>query len=272
MKIVVLLLSLLLPSFSFADGIPTPWQMYFQAPASPTMHKFYAFHDLLMIVITAITILVFVLLAYVCIRFNKKANPVPATFTHNVKIEVLWTAIPILVLLAIAVPSLKILYYVDKVPQEDMTLKVIGHQWYWEYSYQDDKSGESFNFDSYMIKPEDLQPGQLRLLEVDNRVIVPVNKTIKILLTSADVIHSWAVPALGIKTDTVPGRTNETWVKIDKPGIYYGQCSQLCGFGHGFMPIAVQAVSEEEYQQWFNEAKQKFANNFNSSIHLTYQN
>lgn len=252
---------------AYAD-FPRPWQMNFQEAASPVMEHLTHFHNLLLVVITVISVFVLLLLIYVCVRFTKKANPIPAKFSHNGLIEVIWTVVPVLILIAIAIPSIKLLYYVDVTPKSEMTLKVVGHQWYWEYQYPDiqDSNNTSFAFDSYIIADEDLKPGQKRLLEVDNRVVLPIETNIRILTTSADVIHDWAMPALGIKIDAVPGRINETWLNIKRTGVYYGQCSELCGVGHGFMPIAIQAVTKEEYQQWLNEAKKKFANNNDGRI------
>ena len=252
---------------AYAD-FPRPWQLNFQEAASPVMEQLTQFHDLLLVVITAVSVFVLLLLIYVCLRFSKKANPVPAKFAHNGLIEVIWTVVPVLILVALAIPSIKLLYYVDVTPKAEMTLKVVGHQWYWEYQYPDiqDSNNTSFAFDSYIIPDKDLKPGQKRLLEVDNRVVLPVGTNIRVLTTSADVIHDWAMPALGIKIDAVPGRINETWLNIQRPGVYYGQCSELCGVGHGFMPIAIQAVTKEEYQQWLKEAKDKFANNNDGRI------
>jgi len=230
---------------------PHNWQMNLQDAASPVMEQLVAFHQFVLYIIVAIVIFVFALLAYVCIRFSKKNNPIPSTTSHNILIEIIWTVIPVIILIVITVPSIKILYFMEKKFDPDITLKVVGHQWYWEYEYPD----HGFSFDSYLIKDEDLKPGQLRLLEVDNRVIVPVETNVKVLLTSYDVIHSWAVPSLGLKTDAVPGRVNETWFRITKPGVYYGQCSEICGVGHGFMPIAVQAVTKPEFEQWLLEHK-----------------
>lgn len=236
---------------------PRPWQLGFQKAASPVMERFENFHNMLLIIISCISAFVFFLLAYVCIRFRASKNPIPSKTSHNTFIEIIWTVIPVIILIIIAVPSFRILYYVDETPANyDMTLKVVGHQWYWEYAYPD---YDNITFDSYMIADDKLQANQMRLLEVDNRVILPIDTNIKILITAADVIHSWAVPAFGIKTDAVPGRLNETWVNIKKPGVYYGQCSELCGILHGFMPIAVEAVTKEEFKQWLIQAKQKFA-------------
>lgn len=246
----------------YAD-FPRPWQLNFQEPASELMEKLMDFHNFLLVIITAITVFVLLLLVYVCVRFNKKANPIPSKTSHNTLIEVIWTAVPVLILVAIAIPSLKILYFANVIPEADMTLKVVGHQWYWQYEYPEakDETKDAFSFDSYIIKDADIKGEQKRLLEVDNRVVLPVKTNIRILLTSADVIHDWAMPSLGIKEDAVPGRINETWVNIDRPGVYYGQCSELCGVGHGFMPIVIEAVSKERYQEWLEEAKKKFANN-----------
>ncbi|OJV13908.1 MAG: cytochrome c oxidase subunit II [Alphaproteobacteria bacterium 33-17] len=264
MKVISYLIALVFGIINFANAAePKPWEMYFQPPVSPVMHAFYDFHNELMVIITAITLFVTALLAYVMIRYNKKSNPVPNKFTHNVTVEVIWTVIPLFILAYIAVPSFKTLYMSDVTPKSEITLKVVGHQWYWEYIYPDMEGKDDIRFDSYMIKDEDLKEGQKRLLEVDNQVVLPVDTVVKILVTSADVIHSFALPAFGLKTDAIPGRTNETWVKIEKPGVYYGQCSQLCGVNHAFMPIAIKAVSKEEYAEWLKTAKTKFSGSYN---------
>lgn len=235
-----------------AVGMAKPWQLGFQPPASPVMEKLAWVHDnFLMVIITAITVFVIVLTAYILLRFNRRANPVPSKTTHNTLVEVVWTVLPIFILVAIAIPSLRTHYFMARNPDYEMTLKVTGHQWYWSYEYPDHGG---FGFDSYIIKDEDIKPGQHRLLEVDNRVVVPVDTAIRVQMASADVIHSWAVPAFGVKKDAMPGRLNETWFKADKIGVFYGQCSELCGVGHGFMPIAVQVVSKDEFAAW---AKQK---------------
>ena len=242
---------------AFANGIPTPWQINFQEAASPVKERIEHFHNLLLVVITAITVFVTLLLAYTCIRFRRKANPVPSKTTHNTLIEIIWTAIPVMILVVIAIPSIRLLYYMDHVEKPDMTLKVIGYQWYWGYVYPD--NGD-IAFDSYMIKEADLKPGQIRLLDVDNEVVLPINKNVRVIVTGNDVIHSWAVPALGVKKDAVPGRLNETWLKINKPGIYYGQCSELCGTGHGFMPIKIRGVEQAEFDAWVASKKPANAN------------
>jgi cytochrome c oxidase subunit 2 len=239
-------------------GEPHSWQLGLQASASPVKEQLTDFHNLLLVVITAITLLVLALLVYVMVRFNAKANPNPTKTSHNTVLEVAWTVLPVVILVVIAVPSFKVLYFMDKTENAEMTLKVIGHQWYWEYQYPDQ---EDLTFSSYMIPDEDIEPGQRRLLEVDNRIVLPVDTNIRIIITAGDVLHSWAMPALGIKKDAIPGRLNETWARIDREGVYYGQCSEICGTNHGYMPIAIEAVSKERYAQWVVEAKEKFASN-----------
>ncbi len=250
-----------------AYAAPLPWQIDFQEAASPLMRELYDFHNFLLIISTAIVLFVVFLICYVIFRFNAKANPIPATFTHNIAIEVVWTVIPIIILVVIAIPSFRLLKMAEHSPSADMTIKVVGSQWFWSYSYPDHGN---FEFDSYMIQDADLKPGQLRLLEVDNRIVVPQGATIKFLITAMDVLHSFSVPAFGIKTDAVPGKINETWVKVEKKGVFYGQCSELCGVKHGFMPIAVEVVSKEEFEQWINNAKVKFASTSNSQIRLAH--
>lgn len=237
-------------------GAPRPWQMDFQPAVTPVMRDVVAFHNGLLILITLITIFVLGLMVYVMWRFNEKRNPVPTTTTHNTMIEVLWTIIPVVILIGVAIPSFKLLYLSDVIPKADMTVKAIGYQWYWSYEYPDHGK---FSFDSVMIPDDEIKPGQLRLLEVDNRIVVPVNKTVRVIVTAADVIHSWAIPAFGIKIDAVPGRLNETWFRAEREGIYYGQCSELCGVNHGFMPIRVDVVSEREFASWIKMARKKYA-------------
>ena len=228
-------------------GRPFPWQLGLQAAASPVKHRVDQFHDMLLVIITAITVFVTLLLAYVVIRYRAKANPVPSKTSHNTLIEVIWTAIPVLILVVIAVPSMSLLYYMEKVPQADMTIKVTGKQWYWEYLYPDQKD---IALTAVMVEDKDLKEGQPRLLATDQNLVLPIDTNIRIQTTAADVIHSWAVPALGVKKDAVPGRLNETWLRIEKEGMYYGQCSEICGERHGYMPIAIEAVSKEKFQQW----------------------
>lgn len=219
-----------------------------QAAASPVKEKMIHFHDdLLMPIIVSIVILVMILLFIIIVRFNEKANPVPSKTTHNTLLEVLWTLVPVLILVAVVIPSMKMLYFADRTKESEMTLKVTGYQWYWGYDYLDNGN---ISFMSNLVKEGELKDGQPRLLATDNPIVLPVDTNIKILITAADVIHSWAVPAFGIKTDAVPGRTNETWVRIDKEGTFYGQCSELCGQNHGFMPIEVKAVSKAAFAEW----------------------
>ncbi len=226
---------------------PRPWEMTLQPAASPVMERITDLYGLLTYVIAGIVALVFGLLITVIVRFNAKRHPVAATFHGNLRLEVLWTVIPVLILAFIAVPSLRLLFYMDKARDADLTLKVTGHQWYWSYAYPDNGG---FGFDSFAVDDDGLKPGQLRLLSVDTPVKLPVNTTVRILITSSDVIHSFSVPSLGLKTDAVPGRLNETWVRITREGTYYGQCAQLCGVNHSFMPVVIQAVSKRDFLAW----------------------
>jgi cytochrome c oxidase subunit 2 len=214
------------------------------------------FHDFLLYIITAITVFVLVLLVIVIVRFNARANPIPSRTTHNTLIEIAWTIIPIVILMVIAVPSFKLLFFQLNIPTADLTVKATGKQWYWSYNYPDNGQIE---FDSLMLKEGERKEGQPRLLAVDNEMVVPVNKTVRVITTGADVIHSFAVPSFGIKIDAVPGRINETWFKATREGIYYGQCSELCGKDHAYMPIAVHVVSEQAFAAWLEEAKKKYA-------------
>ncbi len=236
-------------------GQPTPWELGLQQSASPVMDDIVWFHNYLLWLIAAIALFVLVLLAIVTVKFNARANPVPSRTTHNTFIEIIWTVVPVLILVAVAVPSFRLLFYELKVPAADLTVKVTGKQWFWSYSYPDSK----FEFDSLMVQDKDIKPGQLRLLSVDNEMVVPVNKVVHVLVTGADVIHSFSVPSFGIKIDAIPGRLNETWFKAEREGMYYGQCSQLCGRDHAFMPIAVHVVSEKDYTAWLDQAKKKYA-------------
>lgn len=230
-----------------------PWQMGMQEPVTPVMEKIVSFHTLLTCVIFAIGLLVACLLVYVIWRFRAKRHPIPKKFTDHPLLEVLWTAIPVLILVALGVPSLKLLYFMDRSVDADLTIKVTGHQWYWTYVYPD----HDLTFESRMMEDQERTQGQPRLLAVDRPLIVPVNTPVRILLTSSDVIHSWAVPAFGIKKDTVPGRLSETWFNATKEGIYYGQCSEICGVNHGFMPIAVEVVSREAFLKWLEAEKKQ---------------
>ena len=237
-------------------GQPSPWQIGLQQSASPVMDNIIWFHDFLLYIITGIAGFVLVLLVVVMVRFNARTNPIPSRTTHHTLIEIAWTLIPIVILMFIAVPSFKLLFFQLNVPPADLTVKATGKQWYWSYSYPD--NGQ-FEFDSLMLKEGERKEGQPRLLAVDNEMVVPVNKTVRVITTGSDVIHSFAVPSFGIKIDAVPGRINETWFTATREGVYYGQCSELCGKDHAFMPIAVRAVSEQAFSAWVEEAKKKYA-------------
>lgn len=232
-----------------SEGAPLSWQMGLQPPASPVAEAIDHFHDLLLWIIAAITLFVTALLGYILLRYNEHSNPTPSTTSHNVSLEIVWTVIPVLILAAIALPSFRLLYYQDRIENADLTVKVVGRQWYWEYHYPEHAD---LTFESNLIPEEELQLGQLRLLEVDQPLVLPIETNISILVTAGDVLHSFAVPALGLKMDAVPGRLNQTWVRINKRGRYYGQCSELCGSGHAYMPIVVDAVSKEEFELWLS--------------------
>ena len=245
-----------LPAMAIEEvGVAKPWQFGFQAPASPVMERLYEAHDFLLIIISSITFFVLVGLIYICLRFNRKRNPVPSKNAHNTTVEIIWTVVPILILVAIAIPSLRLHYFMEDNTEAEMTLKVVGYQWYWHYDYPDHGG---FGFDSYIKKDEELKKGEPRLLTVDNNIVVPVDTKVKLLITAADVIHAWALPAFGVKRDAVPGRLNESWFTATKVGRYYGQCSELCGVGHGFMPIVVDVVSKDEFKNWIKQ-QQKIA-------------
>jgi cytochrome c oxidase subunit II len=242
-----------------AAGQPTPWQMGLQQSATEVMDRIVSFHDFLLYIITAITVFVLILLIIVIVRFNARSNPVPSRTTHNSLLEVAWTIVPIAILLVIALPSFKLLFLQLNLPPADLTVKATGKQWFWTYSYPDHGK---FEFDSLMLQDPErkkIQPEPPRLLAVDNDMVVPVNKTVRVITTGSDVIHAFAVPAFGIKIDSIPGRINETWFKATREGVYYGQCSELCGKDHAFMPIAVRVVSEEAFNAWVEESKKKYA-------------
>ena len=238
-------------------GIPKDFQINFQNAATSNMEDIVWFHNwFLFPIITAITLFVMFLLIYVVFRYNAKRNPVPSRTTHNTLIEVMWTVLPILILAIIAVPSFRILYTQQTIPQNaDMTIKVTGYQWYWGYEYPDHSD---IAFDSLPLEGSELTDDKIRLLSVDNPLVVPANKIVRVQVTGGDVIHNWAMPSFGIKTDAVPGRLNETWFKVEEPGIYYGQCSELCGMRHAFMPIEVHVLAEEDFNIWLQKAKIEF--------------
>ena len=241
---------------SAAAQAPSDWEVDFQTALSPSMERIVDFNFMVTIIIVIITAFVFGLMAWIVIRYNKKRNPTPSKTTHNTLLEVVWTVVPVIILLVIVVPSFRLLYYTDRVEEADMTLKAIGHQWYWSYEYPD--HGD-FTFDALILEDDELEEGQPRLLATDTAVVLPVGAKIRLLTTADDVIHSWAVPALGVKMDSVPGRVNETWFQINREGIYYGQCSELCGTLHGFMPIMIEAVSQEDFDSWVEMAQEEYA-------------
>jgi cytochrome c oxidase subunit 2 len=249
---------LLVSARAFADQ-PHDWQLGWQAPATPVAARIDALHDEVLVIITLITLFVLGLLLYVMIRFNAKRHPVPSKATHNTLVEVIWTVVPVLILVAIAIPSFKLLYYMDKNPHATMTLKITGHQWYWSYEYPD-QGGIAFN--SNMLDDETTKKeGKPRLLSVDNPVVVPVGTVIRVLVTGTDVIHSWFVPSIGVQEYAVEGRVNEAWMQLDRPGTYYGQCNQICGINHPFMPIEIHAVSADDFAKWVDTAKKQFGQN-----------
>lgn len=232
-------------------GQPTPWAIGLQPSVTPVKDKMHFFHNsLLLPIITVITLFVLLLLIIVVARFRAAKNPTPSRTTHNTMLEVVWTLVPVLILVVIVIPSMKMLYFVDRTHNPEMTLKVTGYQWYWGYSYPDQGIEE---ITANMVPTDELKEGQPRLLAADNEVVLPVDTDIRVLVTANDVIHSWAMPAFGVKTDAVPGRTNETWVRVEKEGVYYGQCSEICGVNHAFMPIQVRAVSKEAFAEWVKE-------------------
>jgi cytochrome c oxidase subunit 2 len=235
---------------------PQPWEMGMQPAHSPVKASIESLNDEVTVIITLITIFVAGLLAWVAYRYNAKANPVPARVSHNTLLEVAWTLIPVLILVVIAVPSFRLVYFEDRARDPDMTVKVTGHQWYWEYTYPD--SG-NIDFNSYIVPEDKLRPGQKRLLDVDNQLVLPAGKKIRILTTSGDVIHSFFIPSLGVQRYAIPGRSIETWVEIDQPGDYYGECNQICGTNHSQMPISIRALSPADFTTWLAGAKTKFA-------------
>ncbi len=256
-------------------GQPAPWQMGLQGSASTVMDFIASLHTGLLWIIVLISLFVLGLLVYVAMKFNEKANPSPSKTTHNTTIEIVWTVVPVLILLAIVIPSFRLLKYQEEIPPSDVTIKVTGKQWYWTVEYAKDSGG--FGFDAIMLddkqradavqkgaKPEDVP----RLLAVDNEIVVPVNKVIRVQVTAADVMHAFAMPSLGIKRDAVPGRLNETWFRATREGLYYGQCSELCGTNHAFMPAAIRVVSDAAYATWLEAAKKKFASSSDGPVRV----
>ena len=238
-------------------GQPTEWQIGLQEAGSPVMHDIVWFHDYLLLgIITVIAAFVLLLLLIVMFRFNARTNPTPTRTTHNTWLELAWTIVPVAILVVIAVPSFRLLFKQLNIPPADLTVKATGNQWFWSYTYPDNGN---FEFNSILVPADKLKPGQLRLLTVDNEMVVPVNKIIRVQTIGADVIHSFAVPSFGIKIDSIPGRLNETWFKAEREGVYYGQCSELCGRDHAFMPIAVRVVSDQAFKTWIEDAKKRYA-------------
>lgn len=236
---------------------PHPWQLGMQPPATPVKDRIHALHNELLIIITLITVFVLGLLLYVIVRFDQRRNPIPTRTSHNAVIEILWTVVPVLILVIIAIPSFRLMYYMDRVPDAAMTIKATGNQWYWTYEYPDQK----IRFDSNIVAEKDLKPGQRRLLEVDNPLVVPVDTNVRIQVAGVPdgVIHSWYVPSFGVQEYAMPGRLNESWFRIEHEGTYYGECNQICGINHSRMPIEVKALAKGDYDKWLADAKKKFA-------------
>ena len=254
------LASLALSGVALAQGpavaAPRPWEIAMQPAFGPVKQQMIDLHNLVLVIITVITLFVGGLLGWVMYRYNARRNPVPGRTAHHTLLEIAWTVIPVLILVVMAIPSFRLIYYEDRTHDPDLTIKVTGHQWYWEYTYPDNGN---IDFSSYIVPDDQLKPGQFRLLTVDNELVVPVNKNIRILVTSADVIHSFFVPALGVQRYAIPGRTIETWMRADRTGTIYGECNQICGTNHSRMPITVRAVSDQEFAAWLVQAKTKFA-------------
>ncbi len=243
---------------------PEPWQFGMQDAASPLKTAVTDLHDLLLIVIIGVCVVVLALLLFVVWRFRAGANPRPARTTHNTVLEIVWTAVPVLILVIIAFPSFKLIYYEDRTPEADVTVKAIGRQWYWSYAYPD---YGNFSYDAFMLSREEAEAaGEPALLATSEDVVVPAGATVRVLITASDVLHSWAVPSFGVKRDAIPGRLNETWFRVDEPGMYYGQCSELCGVGHGFMPIAVRVVPQQEFDAWVEQAQARYGTEDGTSV------
>jgi len=248
-------LSLVLSSFALAQGVvgkPQPWEMGMQRSFSPIKDQIIDLHDLVLVIITVITLFVAALLVWVTVRYNSRRNPSPSQTSHNTVLEIAWTVVPVLILVIIAIPSFRLIYYQDRTPNPDLTIKVTGHQWYWEYTYTDQGN---VDVESRYVADEDLKPGQLRLLDVDNQMVIPVGKKVRILTNSTDVIHSFFIPSFGVQRYAIPGRTIETWLEANEAGTFYGECNQICGQNHSRMPIAIRAVPENEFNAWIEQAK-----------------
>ena len=248
------IIGLIVASTSVYADAPEEWRLNFQEASTSVMQQVRDLHDLIMIILFLIALLVLVLLGIIIYKFRAAKNPTPSSRAHHTFLEIAWTALPVVILLIIALPSFKLMFYMSKATNPEMTIKVTGNTWYWNYDYPE----HQVKFDSNMIPDKELKPGQLRLLDVNHQMVVPVGTTIRLLFTSNDVIHSWAVPSFGVKKDCIPGRLNESWIRVEREGTYYGQCSELCGIGHGFMPIAVKAVSKKDFNAWIKESKARF--------------
>ncbi|MBF8247166.1 MAG: cytochrome c oxidase subunit II [Rickettsia sp.] len=235
---------------------PSPWQMGFQKASSPLMVEIEKFHNFLLIIIFSISLFIIGLVSYTCYKFYHTRNKIPSKFSDNLTLETIWTIIPVIILIIISIPSFRLLRLAENAPPSDFTVKVIGNQWYWTYSYPDHGG---FSFDSYMIQDNQIKKNQYRLLEVDNKIYIPKDSVVKFIITASDVIHSFALPALGIKTDAIPGKINETWTKVENTGTYYGQCSELCGINHGFMPIVLEVVEKETFNHWIENSRKNFS-------------
>lgn len=247
-----------------AAGTPEAWQLGMQEAASPLKSAVVDLHDLLLVIIVGVCVVVLALLLYVAWRFRANANPNPSRSTHNTVLEIVWTAVPVLILVIIAFPSFKLIYHEDRTPEADITIKAIGRQWYWTYQYPDHGN---FSFDAFMLSREEAEAaGEPALLATSEDVVVPAGATVRVLITASDVLHSWAVPSFGVKRDAIPGRLNETWFRVEEPGMYYGQCSELCGVGHGFMPIAVRVVPADEFDTWVAQAQATYGTEDDTSV------
>ena len=247
--------AMLLGVSAFSDQ-HQPWQLGMQDPATPITERIHHFHNELLVIIFAISLFVFGLLLFIMVKFNARSHPVPSRTTHNTLIEVLWTVVPVLILVTIAIPSFKLMYYMDRVPDSKMTIKITGHQWYWEYSYPDNGN---IDFNSNLIADKDLKPGDKRLLEVDNPLVIPEKTNIRVQVAGSDVIHSWFVPSFGFQEYAVVGRLNEAWINVDHAGTYYGECNQICGVNHAFMPIKVVVMNQADFDKWVAQAKTAYA-------------
>ncbi len=270
-KRLIFLITLQIISINFClASEPQPWQLGLQEPAGSIAEMADNLHNFLLIVITGISLFVLILLGYVCFRYREKANSKPSKTTHNTVIEILWTVIPVFILIAIAIPSFKLLYYLDKTKDTEMTIKITGNQWYWNYEYLDDK----ITFDSYIVEEENLKPNQPRMLTVDNPMVVPAGTKIKLLITGNDVMHSFFVPSLAVQTYSVIGQINEAWIDVPPTEKnYYGQCNQICGVNHAYMPIVIKALNKDNYKSWLEKAKQEFAMiREDSELHLASAN